>query len=108
MQRNMDANASNLKFQLMMLQEIVSGFQREELSHRDTALVKRMKALTDVELEWFEKKRENKELELKKRELAVKLVAAQERITSLSNFTEVIKFLALVKIYKELMLESSL
>ncbi|KAJ9187318.1 hypothetical protein P3X46_002787 [Hevea brasiliensis] len=87
-ERKMNANESHLKVQLMMLQEKVSGFQRDEFSYRDTAIVERMKALKDVELEYYEMRRKNKELELEKRELAVKLVTAQARKTSLSNLTE--------------------
>ncbi|KAF2298091.1 hypothetical protein GH714_013700 [Hevea brasiliensis] len=65
-ERKMNANESHLKVQLMMLQEKVSGFQRDEFTYRDTAIVERMKALKDVELEYYEMRRKNKNLSWKR------------------------------------------
>lgn len=90
-QRKMDANADHVKSQLMILQERVSGLQTNKFSHKDTMVEEKLRAVKDAELELFEVWRKNKELELEKRELAVKLVAAHDQITVLSNLTEVKK-----------------
>ncbi|GMY15388.1 protein chup1, chloroplastic [Fagus crenata] len=88
LQDKMDANPKHVKGRLIMLQEQVSRFQSDEISFRDTNVVKKLENVKDVELEIAEMKRRNKELELEKRELAVKLVVAKERIAALSNMTE--------------------
>jgi chromosome segregation ATPase len=95
LQDKMDANPRHVKGRLIMLQEQVSRFQSDEISFRDTNVVKKLENVKDVELEIAEMKRRNKELELEKRELAVKLVVAKERIAALSNMTEVDKILIL-------------
>ncbi|KAK9287815.1 hypothetical protein L1049_016257 [Liquidambar formosana] len=89
MQAKMDTNANQMKGQLMMLKEQVLGFQRKETTPiREAMVAKKFKAVKDVELEVGEMKRRNKELQLEKRELTVKLVAAKARITELSNKAE--------------------
>eukprot|EP00257_Ricinus_communis_P028426 XP_025015840.1 protein CHUP1, chloroplastic [Ricinus communis] len=88
LQRKIDANGRHVKSHLMKLQEEVCGFQSDQLSDNDSALEERKQAVKGVELEFIEMRRTNKELELEKRELAVKLAAAQARMTSLSNLTE--------------------
>ncbi|GMY15385.1 protein CHUP1, chloroplastic-like isoform X2 [Fagus crenata] len=88
LQDKMDANPKHVKGRLIMLQEQVSRFPSDEISFRDTNVVKKLENVKDVELEIAEMKRRNKELELEKRELAVKLVVAKERIAALSNMTE--------------------
>ena len=95
LQDKMDANPKHVKGRLIMLQEQVSRFPSDEISFRDTNVVKKLENVKDVELEIAEMKRRNKELELEKRELAVKLVVAKERIAALSNMTEVDKILIL-------------
>lgn len=89
LQEKMDASASSLKGRLIVLQEQVFNFQSGEISFRDTIVEKELEDVKDVELEIAEMKRRKKELELEKRELAVKLIAAKERIAALSNMKEV-------------------
>nr|POE70246.1 protein chup1, chloroplastic [Quercus suber] len=88
LQEKMDASASNVKGRLIVLQEQVSGFQSGEISFRDTIVEKELEDVKDVELEIAEMQRRKRELELEKRELAVKLIAAKERIAALSNMKE--------------------
>lgn len=91
LQEKMDASASSVKGRLIVLQEQVFNFQSGEISFRDTIVEKELEDVKDVELEIAEMKRRKKELELEKRELAVKLIAAKERIAALSNMKEVDK-----------------
>lgn len=100
MQKKMDyCNESNMKIKgrLLIVEEQVSNFPRDKdegNSVRDAILEKKLKDVRNVELQALKMKRRNKELELGKRELVVKLVSAQEKITALSNITEVhIKFI---------------
>ncbi|BBH04080.1 Hydroxyproline-rich glycoprotein family protein [Prunus dulcis] len=81
MQKKMDSNESS----------IMKGgccFPKDEISVRDAIAEKKLKAVKNVELEVLKMKRRNKELELEKRELAVKLVSAEARISTLSSMTE--------------------
>ncbi|XP_050257732.1 protein CHUP1, chloroplastic-like isoform X2 [Quercus robur] len=88
LQEKMDASASNVNGSLIVLQEQVSGFQSGEISFRDNIVEKELEDVKDVELEIAEMQRRKRELELEKRELAVKLIAAKERIAALSNMKE--------------------
>ncbi|XP_031287973.1 protein CHUP1, chloroplastic-like [Pistacia vera] len=85
----MDVNACHMKQHLMMLEEQVSEFQCSKGNYTDNGMIeKKLKAAKHVELEYAEMQRINKELELEKRELTVKLVSAQARIISVSNMTQ--------------------
>lgn len=94
MQKKMDyCNESNMKIKgrLLIVEEQVSNFPRDKdegNSVRDAIVEKKLKDVRNVELQVLKMKRRNKELELGKRELVVKLVSAQEKITALSNITE--------------------
>ncbi|XP_062029141.1 protein CHUP1, chloroplastic-like [Rosa rugosa] len=86
-------NESNMKVKgrLLIVEEQVSNLPRdidEGSSVRDAIVEKKLQGVRDVELQILKMKRRNKELELGKRELAVKLVSAQDKITALSNITE--------------------
>ncbi|KAB1212679.1 Protein CHUP1, chloroplastic [Morella rubra] len=87
-QEKMDAKASLVMGWLIGLQEQVSSFQREEISLIDTMVEKKLESVKAVELKVAEMKRRNRELELEKRELAIKLIVAKEKIAALSNITE--------------------
>lgn len=90
MQKKMDSNESSImKGRLLVMEEQVSSFPKDEISVRDAIAEKKLKAVKNVELEVLKMKRRNKELELEKRELAVKLVSAEARISTLSSMTEV-------------------
>ncbi|KAB1212678.1 Protein CHUP1, chloroplastic [Morella rubra] len=87
-QEKMDAKASHVMGWLKGLQEQVSRYQRQEISLIDTMVEKKLESVKDVELKVAEMKRRNRELELDRRELAIKLIVAKERIATLSSITE--------------------
>lgn len=98
MQKKMDyikENNMEVKGRLLIVEEQVSNLPRDKdegNSVRYDIVEKKLKGVRDVEMQIFKMKRRNKELELGKRELAVKLVAAQDKITALSNITEVHRY----------------
>ena len=87
MREKMDANASNVMGQLMVLEQQVSRFQSDGISFRDAVVEKKLESVQDVELQVVEMKRRNKEIELEKRELAIDLALLRERTAALSNMT---------------------
>lgn len=92
LEKKMDVNAGHMKQQLVMLEEQVSEIQCSKGNYSNNGMnEKKLKAAKHVELEYVEMQRINKELELEKRELTVKLVGAQARIISVSNMTQVNK-----------------
>ncbi|KAA8542304.1 hypothetical protein F0562_023560 [Nyssa sinensis] len=88
MQAKMCVDAAQMKGQLTMLKEQVFVLQMEGKCTRGVKVEKKLKGMKDIELEIMKMMRRTKELQLEKRELAIKLVAAQARITALSNRTE--------------------
>lgn len=91
LQRQMQMEATQTKGQLLLLKQQVTGLQvkEEEAFKKDTEVEKMLKSLKTLEMEVAELKRKNRELQHEKRELAVKLDAAEAKISSLSNMTEV-------------------
>ncbi|KAJ9140672.1 hypothetical protein P3X46_031290 [Hevea brasiliensis] len=77
LQRQIQLEANQTKGQLLLLKQ-----------QKDAEVEKKMKAVKDLEVEVVELRRKNKELQDEKRELTVKLDAAQAKITALSNMTE--------------------
>ncbi|TXG51516.1 hypothetical protein EZV62_024040 [Acer yangbiense] len=88
LQMKINVNTRHMRKQLLMLEEQVSGFRGNEISISDAVIEKKLKDTRQVELESVKMKRRNKELELEKRELAVKLLGAQARITAISTMTD--------------------
>ncbi|KAH7519094.1 hypothetical protein JRO89_XSUnG0138000 [Xanthoceras sorbifolium] len=88
LQMKMNVHTKLMRKQLLILEKQVSGFRGNETSISDAVIEKKLKATRQVELEFVEMQRRNKELELEKRELAVKLLGAQARITALSTMTD--------------------
>ncbi|KAL8121060.1 protein CHUP1, chloroplastic [Apium graveolens] len=90
LQRQMQMEATQTKGQLLLLKQQVTGLQvkEEEAFKKDTEVEKMLKSLKALEMEVAELKRKNRELQHEKRELAVKLDAAEAKITALSNMTE--------------------
>ncbi|KAL2340620.1 hypothetical protein Fmac_008560 [Flemingia macrophylla] len=81
MKRNKDdANASPMRKQILMLQQQVTEFEKYNGSGRKATANKKLKEVKDMEVKVLELKRSNKELELEKREMGIKLVTAQARI----------------------------
>ncbi|KAL3510866.1 hypothetical protein ACH5RR_030267 [Cinchona calisaya] len=90
LQRQIQLEANQTKGQLLLLKQQVSGLQakEEEAFIKDADVEKKLKALKELEVEVMELKRKNKELQHEKRELVVKLDAAEAKVASLSNMTE--------------------
>ncbi|KAJ4839518.1 hypothetical protein Tsubulata_047360, partial [Turnera subulata] len=86
MQKEMDLETKSMRSQLMMLQDQVFAFESEESCNKDIMTVD--DRFEGVGLELHELRRKNKELELEKRELGVRLVATRVRIEHISNLTE--------------------
>lgn len=90
LQRQIQMDSNQTKAQLLFLKQQVSGLlaKEEETIKKDVELEKKLKAVKELEVEVMELRRKNKELQHEKRELTVKLAAAEERINALSNMTE--------------------
>lgn len=90
LQRQMQLEANQTKGQLLLLKQQVLGLQvkEEEAATKDAQVEKKLKAVNDLEVAVVELKRRNKELQHEKRELTVKLNAAESRAAELSNMTE--------------------
>lgn len=91
LQRQIQLEANQTKGQLLLLKQQVSSLQakEEEAVKKDSEIEKKLKAVTELEVEAMELKRKNKELQHEKRELTVRLDAAEARVAALSNMTEV-------------------
>ncbi|KAK9091156.1 hypothetical protein Sjap_024333 [Stephania japonica] len=90
MQRQIQLDANQTKGHLLMLKQQVSSLQakEEEAVKKDADIEKKLKAAKELEVEVVELRRRNKELQHEKRELSIKLDAAEAKATSLSNMTE--------------------
>ncbi|XP_047176869.1 protein CHUP1, chloroplastic isoform X1 [Vigna umbellata] len=90
LQRQIQLEANQTKGQLLLLKQQVLGLQvrEEEAARKDAELGKKLKAVNDLEVAVVELKRRNKELQHEKRELTVKLDAAESKVAELSNMTE--------------------
>ncbi|PON87031.1 hypothetical protein TorRG33x02_171440 [Trema orientale] len=90
LQRQIQLDANQTKGQLLLLKQQVSGLQakEEEAFKKDADIEKKLKAVKELEVEVVELKRKNKELQHEKRELIVKLDAAESRVVALTNMTE--------------------
>lgn len=91
LQRQIQLDANQTKGQLLLLKQQVSGLQakEQETIKKDAEIQKKLKAVKELEVEVMELKRKNKELQIEKRELTIKLDASENRISTLSNMTEV-------------------
>ncbi|MCL7025096.1 hypothetical protein MKW94_022875 [Papaver nudicaule] len=90
LQRQIQLDANQTRGQLLMLKQQVTGLQsKEETTFKNDAEVERkLKAVSELEMAVVELKRKNKELQYEKRDLMVKLDAAETKIRNLSNMTE--------------------
>lgn len=90
LQRQMQLEANQTKAQLLLLKQHVTELQEkeEEAFKRDSEVDKKLKLVKELEVEVMELKRKNKELQHEKRELVIKLDAAESKIAKLSNMTE--------------------
>ncbi|XP_073282466.1 protein CHUP1, chloroplastic-like [Primulina huaijiensis] len=90
LQRQIQLEANQTKAHLLLLKQQVTGLQakEEETFRKNTDVEKKLKFLKEMEVEIMELKRKNKELQIEKRELTVKLDAAEGRVKTLSSMTE--------------------
>ncbi|XP_073139894.1 protein CHUP1, chloroplastic [Henckelia pumila] len=90
LQRQIQLEANQTKAHLLLLKQQVTGLQakEEEAFKKNTDVEKKLKFLKEMEVEIMELKRKNKELQIEKRELTVKLDAAEGRVKTLSSMTE--------------------
>lgn len=91
LQRQIQLDANQTKGQLLLLKQQVSSLQakEEEAIKKDADLDNKLKSVKELEMSVVELKRKNKELQIEKRELTVKLDAAEAKIAALSKMTEV-------------------
>ncbi|CAL9126498.1 unnamed protein product [Musa textilis] len=90
LQRQIQQAASQTKGQLLLLKQQVTSLQakEEEAAKKEVEVEKKLKAVKDLEVEVLELRRKDKELQHEKRELVVKLDAAEAKAAALSNMTE--------------------
>ncbi|XP_076891935.1 protein CHUP1, chloroplastic-like isoform X2 [Bidens hawaiensis] len=90
LQRQFQLEANQTKGQLLLLKQQVGILQTKEKDavRKDVDIDKKLKALKELEVEAVELKRKNRELQHEKRELVIKLDAAESRIATLSSTTE--------------------
>ncbi|KAL5761484.1 hypothetical protein ACOSP7_017748 [Xanthoceras sorbifolium] len=90
LQRQIQLDANQTKGQLLLLKQQVSTLQtkEEEAINKEAEVEKKLKSIKELEVEVVELKRKNKELQIEKRELTIKLDAADAKIATLSNMTE--------------------
>lgn len=83
LQRQIQMEANQTKGQLMLLKQQVMGLKakEEEVAKKDAEIEQKLKKLKNLEVEVLELRRKNKELLYEKRDLMVKLDAAQGKIT---------------------------
>ncbi|KAG1346942.1 Protein CHUP1, chloroplastic [Cocos nucifera] len=90
LQRQIELDASQTKGQLLLLKQQVTSLQEKEeaASKKDAEVEKKLKAVKELEVEVVELRRRNKELQHEKREIMIKLDAAEARVAELSDMTE--------------------
>ncbi|KAL6618723.1 hypothetical protein ACP70R_033862 [Stipagrostis hirtigluma subsp. patula] len=83
LQRQIQLEADQTKGQLMLLKQQVIGLKanEEEAAKKDAEIQRKLKKLKELEVEVVELRRKNKELLYEKRDLIVKLDAAEGKIT---------------------------
>ncbi|KAJ9554169.1 hypothetical protein OSB04_018214 [Centaurea solstitialis] len=90
LQRQFQLEANQTKGQLLLLKQQVGILQTKEQDafKKDTDIERKLKTLKELEVDVVELKRKNRELQHEKRELVIKLDAAESRIATLSCTTE--------------------
>lgn len=78
--RKKDMNRSLVKDQILILQQQVAELQKYNGSGRNAVVNKKLGEAQDIEMEVLELKRNNKELEMEKREGGIKLATSQAKI----------------------------
>lgn len=90
LQKQFQLEANQTKAQLLLLKQQVGILQSKEKDavKKDIDIDKKLKTLKELEVDVVELKRKNRELQHEKRELVIKLDAAESRIATLSSTTE--------------------
>lgn len=90
LQKTIHSDAGQTKAQLLMLKQQVAILQEreQEASKKDLNLERKLQTLKELEVEAMELRRTIKDLQHQKRELTVKLDAAEAKIADLSSRTE--------------------
>ncbi|KAI3696204.1 hypothetical protein L1987_79214 [Smallanthus sonchifolius] len=90
LQKQFQLEANQTKGQLLLLKQQVGILQTKEQDafKKDVDIDKKLKTLKELEVDVVELKRKNRELQHEKRELVIKLDAAESRIATLSSTTE--------------------
>ncbi|KAJ7527388.1 hypothetical protein O6H91_16G051400 [Diphasiastrum complanatum] len=88
--KQMHAESGQNKAQLLMLKQQLATLQAKEqdITKRDFEMEKKLQTLRELEIEVVELRRTSKDLQHQKRELIVKLSAAEAQIATLSTITE--------------------
>ena len=71
--------------------------KEQEAFKKDTDIDRKLKLLKELEVDVVELKRKNRELQHEKRELVIKLDAAESRVATLSSTTEVMFFKCILR-----------
>ncbi|KAG0448670.1 hypothetical protein HPP92_027709 [Vanilla planifolia] len=90
LQRQIQLDANQTKAQLLQLKQHVVNLQskEEEASKKDAEVEKKLRAFNELEVEVVELRMKNMELQHEKRELVVKLAAAESKAAALDGMTE--------------------
>ncbi|GJV84228.1 protein CHUP1, chloroplastic [Tanacetum coccineum] len=90
LQRQFQLEANQTKGQLLLLKQQVGILTTKEQDafKKDTDIDRKLKLLKELEVDVVELKRKNRELQHEKRELVIKLDAAESRVATLSSTTE--------------------
>ncbi|KAL3683136.1 hypothetical protein R1sor_001158 [Riccia sorocarpa] len=96
LQKQVHSESGQAKAELLMLKQTLREMQQKEQSEpkeqrdtkKDMEIEKKLQLLKELEVEVVELRRTNKELQHQKRELVVKLGAAENQIAQLSKITE--------------------
>jgi chromosome segregation ATPase len=88
LQRQIQLEAGQTKGQLMLLKQQVIGLKakEEEAAKKEAEVQRKLKKLKELEVEVIELRRKNKELLYEKRDLIVKLDAAEGKITEVPYY----------------------
>lgn len=91
LQRQIQLDAGQTKGQLLLLKQQVSVLhaKEKEAARKDAELDRKLKVVKDLEVEVLELRRKSKELQHEKRDLTVKLAAAEAKVNELTTMTEV-------------------
>lgn len=90
LQRQIELESSRTKGQLQLLKQQVIGLKQkeEEAAKAEAEIQRRLRVMKELEIEVVELRRRNKELQHEKRELTIKLEAAEEKASQVSDATE--------------------